>query len=299
MAKTLQIKSLTFDPRVPIGLEIIPIDDHYVRNSKNLVTPHRASFYCILSFVEGSPVHIIDFNPVQIEPGSFLFVGKDRVQFFDQVRPFKAKALLFTDEFFGKDRTAIRFLNRTPLFNSADGPHECIIKTSLSLEAYWDHIVHEEKAPPDHYKPLLLKNHLENFLLQAEREGAQNLNTGTRADGQQEVFYRLRDMVEENFRDQKPVAFYTENLRISGKVLTRITQKMAGKTPKQMLDERLLLEAKRLLIHDSDAGKTIGYSLGFNEPTNFIKFFRKHTGTTPATFREQYRTSAGSDSPGK
>lgn len=299
MTKTLPIKSLTFDPRVPIGLEIIPIDDHYVRNSKNLVTPHRASFYCILSFAEGSPVHIIDFNPVQIEPGSFLFVGKDRVQFFDQVRPFKAKALLFTDEFFGKDRTAIRFLNRTPLFNSADGSHECIIKTSLSLEAYWDHIVHEEKATPDHYKPLLLKNHLENFLLQAEREGAQNLPIGTRADSQQEVFYRLRDMVEENFRDQKPVAFYTENLRISGKVLVRITQKMAGKTPKQMLDERLLLEAKRLLIHDSDTGKTIGYSLGFNEPTNFIKFFRKHTGTTPAMFREKYRASADSDSTGK
>ena len=299
MAKIVQIKSLIFDPGVPIGLETIPIDDHYVRNSKNLVTPHRASFYCILSFVEGSPVHIIDFNPVQIEPGSFLFVRKDRVQFFDQVRPFKAKALLFTEEFFGKDRTAIRFLNRTPLFNSADGSHECIIKTSLSLEACWDHIVHEEKAPPDRYKPLLLKNHLENFLLQAEREGTRELNSTPRADSQQEIFYRLRDLIEENFRHQEPVAFYTEDLRISGKVLARITQLTTGKTPKQLLDERLLLEAKRLLIHDCDAGKTIGYSLGFNEPTNFIKFFRKHTGTTPAMFRDQYRASAGADSPGK
>jgi len=61
-----------------------------------------------------------------------------------------------------------------------------------------------------------------------------------------------------------------------------------GKTPKQLIDERILLEAKRLLVHSNDPGKIIGLSLGFDEPTNFNKFFKKHTGKTPSEFRASY-----------
>jgi len=60
------------------------------------------------------------------------------------------------------------------------------------------------------------------------------------------------------------------------------------KTPKQIIDERVVLEAKRLLVYSQQAIKEIAYELGYNEPTNFIKYFRKHAKCTPLEFRDRY-----------
>ncbi|WP_459640649.1 helix-turn-helix domain-containing protein [Flavobacterium sp. CGRL2] len=66
---------------------------------------------------------------------------------------------------------------------------------------------------------------------------------------------------------------------------------MLGKTPKEIIDDRVMLEAKRLLAHTNENVKEISYELGFEEPTNFIKYFRKHSNSTPVEFRESH-TSA-------
>jgi len=70
--------------------------------------------------------------------------------------------------------------------------------------------------------------------------------------------------------------------------LNKATSQILDKTPKQLIDERILLEAKRLLVHSNSTIKEIAFILGYEEPTNFIKYFRKHTQNTPSDFREQY-----------
>ena len=80
-------------------------------------------------------------------------------------------------------------------------------------------------------------------------------------------------------------------MNVSEKRLTRATTNTLGHTPKTMIVERVMLEAKRLLIHTELSIKEIAYDLGFEEPTNFIKYFRKHTGKTPIEFRESQLNS--------
>ena len=70
--------------------------------------------------------------------------------------------------------------------------------------------------------------------------------------------------------------------------MNQATSKVLGKSPKELIDDRILLEAKRLLVHGNKSIKEIGFELGFEEPTNFIKYFRKHIGKTPMEFREGY-----------
>jgi AraC-like DNA-binding protein len=77
-------------------------------------------------------------------------------------------------------------------------------------------------------------------------------------------------------------------MNISEKRLYHATTTTMGKTPKVIIDEKVMLEAKRLLIHTNLSIKETGYDLGFAEPTNFIKYFRRHTGKTPSEFRESY-----------
>ena len=80
-------------------------------------------------------------------------------------------------------------------------------------------------------------------------------------------------------------------MNVSEKRLTNATARTFGKSPKTIIDERVTLEAKRLLIHTNLSIKEVGYDLGFEEPTNFIKYFRKHNNKTPIEFRESYLNS--------
>lgn len=288
-----KIIPLQFDDTMPIGIETIPIDNRYVQESQSLTSPHRASFFCVLWFIEGTPTHMIDFIPITIKPGSFLFVGKNRLQFFDQHTHFKAKVLLFTDTFFSITVSDNNFLTRTSLFNQYDNNKYCLLEESNTLKEFWNLIEQQEKTVIDSYKPLILRNHLANFLLQAEREAGLITNKATASDNHLEVFFNFKDLLEKHFKEQQSVAFYIEQLNLSGKALARVTQRLSGQTPKQLINERLLLEAKRLLIYNNEAGKSIGYSLGFTDPTNFIKFFRKHTGKSPTAFRKFHHPSEG------
>ena len=63
---------------------------------------------------------------------------------------------------------------------------------------------------------------------------------------------------------------------------------MVSVTAKQFIDAFVILEAKRLLINSEIKSTELAYSLGFEEPTNFVKYFKKHTGFTPNTFKKDY-----------
>jgi AraC-like DNA-binding protein len=75
-------------------------------------------------------------------------------------------------------------------------------------------------------------------------------------------------------------------MNISPNYLNQICKKIVGKTASQLLYERLLVEAQRLLTHTTQSVKEIGYLLGFDDPSYFVRFFRKQAGQTPAEFRE-------------
>ena len=75
---------------------------------------------------------------------------------------------------------------------------------------------------------------------------------------------------------------------ITARRLQQAVAESVGKTPKQLIDDRLLLEAKRLLVYTNHSIKEIGFQLGFEEPTNFSRFFRKQAGHSPAEFRKPF-----------
>ena len=133
---------------------------------------------------------------------------------------------------------------------------------------------------------MLLKNLVQHFLLRAEREkrksGYEDIKKGPDLD----YILLFRDLLEQYFTQSKNVSYYAERLHISEKRLGQATRNILGKTPKVLIDERVLLEAKRRLVHEHQSIKELGYSLGFEEPTNFVKFFKKHTLLTPLEFRE-------------
>ncbi len=285
----LSIRKLTFNENLPLGFEIISIDHHYAQAKQNLRAPHRASFYCIIWFSKGCPMHLVDFIPIAIKPGSFLFVRKDAVQFFDQLEVFSSKVLIFTDAFFCESENDHLLLQSSPLFNDLAGSGESgALPATAPLSEVWALMEKEARLPADDFQPHLLKSYLYAFIRLAERELQKSGYALSRNSEHFNSLISFKNELDKTFKTKKAVSYYAQRLFVSGKILTRALKAATGKTPKQLIDERVVLEAKRLLVYSRISLKEIALSLGFSEPTNFNKFFKKHAGKTPSAFRAAY-----------
>jgi AraC family transcriptional activator of pobA len=194
---------------------------------------------------------------------------------------------LFTDNFFCKGQDDVNFLQSTILYN--DLYEISLLKLDPSKEYFirlFDLILEEYERPSERYNYNILRNHLDNFLLCADREKRKQGFREIQQSADLEYMMLFKDLLERNYKKFKSVNKYASDLGVSSRRLSQATFKILGKSPKELIDERILLESKRLLIHSSSTIKEIAYDLGFDEPTNFIKYFRKHNRFTPVEFRE-------------
>jgi AraC-like DNA-binding protein len=286
------IKKYAFKQGLPQEFELIGIGQLYNDHSDTLTTAHRTGFYHILWFQKGSPTHLVDFNPVKIKPNTILFLNKDTVQRFDKKGGIDGKAILFTDSFFCKTETDTKFLRSSILFNDLFAVSQIQMRKTASLFSDLFQLMETElQNEKDISQSDILKNLLHNFLLLSERERRKQNFTEIKKGADLDYVMLFKDLIEINYRKLKQVSNYAKLVSVTDKRLNQATAKVLDKSPKQMIDERVMLEAKRLLAHTNESVKEISFDLGFEEPTNFIKFFRKHSQSTPVEFREQFASA--------
>lgn len=94
--------------------------------------------------------------------------------------------------------------------------------------------------------------------------------------------------VEKNYKQIHSISEYADMLKVSPKNLNKKVTQLGYQAPKQIIVERIILEAKRLLAHSILTVKEIGYTLGYEDDAYFVRFFTKQTGISPIQFRKQY-----------
>lgn len=284
-----KIKKIQFNESLNLKIEVVSLEKLISINKFGLVTPHRTNFYHIFLFENCSPTHFVDFEPIKIQPYTLLFIDKDRVHQFDPVSRYEGRVLIFTDDFFCTTETDTKFLRSSILFNDLTDKATLTL-TKKELERFkilCDNITEEVRLPTDNSKHILLRNLLQNFLLLAEREKRKQGFSEFKKGADLDYTLLFRDLLETHFAKLKAVSRYASQLFISEKRLGQATAKILGKTPKEIINDRVLLEAKRLLVHSNASIKEIGQELGFEDPAYFVRYFRKNTGTTPLEFREK------------
>jgi AraC family transcriptional activator of pobA len=148
--------------------------------------------------------------------------------------------------------------------------------------------LHEERFLAREGFRLAMRGHLALLAIAVVRLAASRARTGAvtlrPADPTVEA---LRGLLEEHFRRERQLGFYAEKLAMTPDRLNDIVKRATGVTAGHLIRQRVLTEAKRQLVFTSLAIHEISYDLTFADPSHFARFFRKQTGTTPQTFREQ------------
>ena len=113
------------------------------------------------------------------------------------------------------------------------------------------------------------------------------------SDDRFDVIRKFNLLVEGNYRTQHSVSYYADQLNKSPKTLSNLFALYNSKTPSQVIQERILIEARRLLTYTNQPVKQITFDLGFEDPAHFSNFFKKYTSQSPLDFRKDRTAVAG------
>jgi AraC-like DNA-binding protein len=247
--------------------------------------PHRTDFHTLVLIESGRLPYHLDFVEMDRGSRSVLWARPGQVQQFGRPQAVRARLLLFVAEFLAPSDALVPLLHGPrPPASWALTPQQHA-RVAATVEELQRALVRADD--PLH---LQFAQHALTALLLGL--GALAADTGARgASSQQDVFARLHDEIERSYMVSRRAEDYASRLGYSTKTLTRAARAATGLTLKQLIDDRVILEAKRSLAHTTAPAETIAHQLGFSEASNFSKFFSRHTGETAGAFRERVRAA--------
>jgi AraC-like DNA-binding protein len=285
------IRQLDYHPSTPypLDLEIFSASDLRRRVRKErLRSTHRYAFHVLMCITHGTCTHLLDFKPIHCEPGSLLTWRPGQTHSFGLEEDWDGWMILFRPEFLlpspaaAPDLKLVVGLERLPEHLSLRDPE---LRSVTDAVAQMREDARIDAPPKDVHA--LLRYQLYALLLRLSIfHDRQEVRAGASTRALQR-FKHFQQLVEQNFAKWHQVANYAEQLGCAEKSLTRATMQAAGMNAKAFIASRISLEAKRLLVHTDLSVTLIAESLGFEEATNFIKFFKREAGCTPAEFRRQ------------
>lgn len=233
---------------------------------------HSHHFYAIYWIHEGNGVHVIDFEEYEIKPDRIFFIRPQQIHFLCNKDEIKYSALQYTDKFM------------IPLF--WDIPREIPIYKDLNahekkrISILFEQI-HTESSSSDLLSSAIIQSEIHTLLLELERLASPNRNKTMLPD----LLNKYNKLIEESYHKEHQVQYYANTLGISPNYLNVLAKKYTGKTALRIINKRVLLEIKRLLLRTDYDISEIAYRLGFSELSYFSRFFKHHTGMTPQEFR--------------
>lgn len=272
-------------------LLVITLDELLNVHRELITNPHRIGYYHLTFVMEGKGNLWIDSSKYKFESKTVFAASKGQIQAMEYDKNTKGFALLFTEEFINKYPQDIGWINNLLLFDhSLPSPLVFLPDTEyLELLIILSKIRAEIRIDGAFAKEEILANLLKTFILIAERLKRTTLNKKIPCEGEWYYLTEFKKKLEEHYSSSRSVQYYADLLSVTNRKLNQITIDSYGKPAKQVIEDRVLLEIKRLLVHTESTIKEIGHTLGFNDPTNFIKFFKKYAKVTPAEFRISYK----------
>lgn len=247
---------------------------------------HRHSFFFILLIDKGKGSHEIDFQLHDVTDHSLFLLRPGQVHQLTLKAGATGFLLEFDNEFYHPNNQAsIQRLRK------ASSKNFCRLEAGRfrKLHALLNTIFQECTTKHEGYQEVI-KASLEIFYIEFLRlsEDPEAIKTNENTYTQQR-FEEFNELLEKHVATQKQVSDYTALMNLSSYQLNEITKSAVGKSVSALIDEQILLEAKRYLLATPNQVKDVADQLGYEDPSYFIRFFKKHTGISPEAFRKNFK----------
>ncbi len=272
-----------------LQFEIYDLKSFLVKNAPDTQNPHAHTYYQIIWFIDGIGKHYVDFKGYAIAQNTFFFISKGQIHYFDNNCP-DGFVIHFNESFLDLYANFTDIFLKHNIFHSFEKEPFFKIKESdiEELHNIVRQIQREIDNPNQFAHSDYLKVLLQLFLIVVQRLGIRRDCCDLTMNNPSHILYvNFRKLLEDNFCQIHTVAEYAKMLSVSSKTLTNCTKGISNQTPLEIINDRLILEARRMLAYSKRNVNEIGYELGFEDPSYFVKFFKRQMTISPGDFRKQ------------
>ena len=251
---------------------------------REFLTPQRLDFDLLLAIGSGTATHTVDFTEYALHRGHLLWVRAGQVHQWGAINDIEGPVVMFGPHTVDQRIQEMLQAGRLPTrvhWGSAELEGTPVAQAIDLLVGCGG------LAAASELRQSVLSQGLAALLLLLTLIDDKD-DAGAR-EPVPEAFTWFRDHIEEHFREWHHVSEYADRLGYSARTLSRLARQQTGLSAKELIDERILLEAKRQLSHTDASVSEIAEELGFDDASNFSSYFRRQATMTPGVFRSWSR----------
>lgn len=250
---------------------------------------HRHNYYHLLWMTQAQGVHLLDFVPHPVQPCTVFFVSPAQIHSWTSSVPPRGFVMNISADLFLQMFPRADLAAQFPFFDVGSGQpalyltaaqHDELLPLVEAIEA--------EYLGTGDGRLDIVRAYLLILLTRLRRLAPPPASQdGVSAQGVH-LARRFRQRVEQHFLECLPVPAYAGQLHVTERQLNDAVKRATGKTAGQVIQQRVLLEAKRLLSLTDMGIAEVAYQLGYDDLAYFCRFFKRHTQTTPGDFRKRH-----------
>lgn len=245
--------------------------------------PHRHNFYLLVLFTAGNGTHEIDFDSYEIKRGSLFVIQPGQIHNWKLSLDIDGYIVFYSQEtynlYFGNKK-----IEDYSFYKSVKSQPEIVFdEVELKeIEVYFKLMKKESAASKSKQKDKIL-NLIDSINIEISRKYLSEANHKTPIYNHK--MDSFESLIDTYFKTERSPSFYASKMNITLKHLNRICKSILNKTATELITERVILEAKRLLINQNKSISQIADELNFENYSYFAKLFKKENGISPSDFR--------------
>jgi AraC family transcriptional activator of pobA len=262
---------------------------HFIDHHQDIQFPHRHDFYQIVLFTRGGGRHSIDFQQFEVAPHQVYYMAPGQIHTWDFSAETDGYLVNFNESFFTSFCHNPHFVRDFPLFSSISGSAVNTLDMSCcgEVEATFAQMLEEFEKKEADFKMDILRGMLSIILVRLSRVVPRSYQEGV-SKHNLVLMRQFEILIEQHFREKRLPKEYAELMFVTPNHLNALTNSVVGKSAGELIRDRILLEAKRLLVNSDLMISQIAEILNFEDNAYFTRFFKKYLGVTPEAFRSAY-----------
>ncbi len=289
--KDIPIKSYSHERKDGLPFTLKTMEEIYDVSEGKTDVPHRHDYYTVVWVIEAEGLHHIDFIDYKLDTNQVYFIHPEQVHAISLNKRPRGIVLTFTSDFLIESGIDEKFVLDLKLFESCTNnpPIEIGATIGNRLNLIVEQLNYEIKKL-DSYNYAAIGSLLKLFLIECYRSSDEEKNRKKlRLAGSIDLVSRFKSLVESNFKKMQKVKDYAAMLVVTPNYLNEVISQATGKSAKEYIQDRIILEAKRLIVFSELNLKQIAFELGYEDYAYFSRVFKNHQKITFSRYEKTNR----------